>query len=207
LEGTVRYRAASLIGAAGMLAAPVGVLCAQIVPNGPLLIAFAFVLGWSGWCMYRRSLPTAERALASALPPCVLNADTGRLNWTRPCARALAATGACSGLMSGLLGVGGGFLIVPALTRFTDLPAKSVVNTSLSVIALVSVAGVASSASHGLIEWSIAIPFTCGAGAALVACRGVRPRLAVATSQRAFAALSLLAALLLFWRGLRSMAG
>ena len=62
---------------------------------------------------------------------------------------ALAFTGLLSGLLSGLLGVGGGFVIVPALGRYTNLEMKSIVATSLAVIALVSVSGVGAAIGHG----------------------------------------------------------
>ena len=57
-QGMVRYRAAALIGAAGMLVAPVGVMLAGHIPNRPLLGAFALVLIYSAWRMLRKpSLP------------------------------------------------------------------------------------------------------------------------------------------------------
>ena len=72
-----------------------------------------------------------------------------RLTWTLPCARALTGTGLLSGLTSGLLGVGGGFVIIPALTRYTDLNPRSIQRTSLAVIALVSLSGVTAAALKG----------------------------------------------------------
>ena len=72
----------------------------------------------------------------NAFTPWLLNPDEGRLRWTAPCAWAQAGTGAVSGVLSGLLGVGGGFVIVPSLSRFTNLQMRSIVATSLAVIAL-----------------------------------------------------------------------
>ena len=63
-----------------------------------------------------------------------MNPDTGRLAWTPATAAALAGTGAVTGLMTGLLGVGGGFIIVPMLRKLTDVPMHGVVATSLMVI-------------------------------------------------------------------------
>ena len=68
-----------------------------------------------------------------------------------------------AGLLSGLLGVDGGFVLVPALQRCMNLSMKSVVATSLAVIALVSVGGVLSSAFAGHLNWAIAVPFGGGA--------------------------------------------
>ena len=209
-EGRVRYRAALLVGGAGMLMAPWGVAIAQIMPDGPLTVAFSGVLAWSAIGMYGRSRRSASEPLADAWaqrPPCVRNPGTGRLIWTRPCALVLAGTGVGSGLLSGLLGVGGGFVIVPALSRFSDLTVDGIVNTSLAVVALVSVSSVASAAAHGAIVWSTALPFAGGAGVALLAARRAAMRWSGPTIQRSFAMLSLAVALMLLWRGLHTITG
>src|SRR5512133_747976 len=117
-QGIVRYRAAALIGAIGMLAAPLGVYLAQRLPNRPLLAAFALVLMYTAWRMLRRPGPAAPLPAAVL---CRVNSKDQRLTWSRPCAQALAGTGLIAGLLSGLLGVGGGFVIIPALRRHTDL--------------------------------------------------------------------------------------
>jgi uncharacterized membrane protein YfcA len=67
------------------------------------------------------------------------------------------------GVLAGLLGVGGGFVIVPALQRYTNLDMLSIVPTSLAVMALVSIAGVAVSTMAGRVDWPIALPFSGGA--------------------------------------------
>jgi uncharacterized membrane protein YfcA len=203
-EGIVRYRAAALIGGVGMALAPVGVWLAQRTPNAPLTVAFSFVLAFTAWRMFRlsRRAGAAHPAAHHATLPCVLDAAQGRLVWTRPCARALAFTGAVSGALSGLLGVGGGFVIVPALTRYTDLAVRSILATSLAVIALVSVGGVGAAALHGSIAWTIALPFAAGAVAALLVGRRIAARVAGPRLQQGFAVVSALVAALLLARGL-----
>jgi uncharacterized membrane protein YfcA len=134
--------------------------------------------------------------------PCVLNANDGRLIWTLPCAWALAGTGAVSGVLSGLLGVGGGFVIVPSLTRYTNLDVRSIFATSLAVIALVSVGGVSAAAWQGAIAWPIAGPFALGAVGALLAGRLVAARLASVRLQQGFAVTSAAVSMLLLARGL-----
>lgn len=198
--GLVRYRAAALIGAVGMMAAPVGLYLAQRTPNGPLTAAFAFVLAFVAW----RAFNQAGRGddVPHRRHPCVLNAAEGRLVWTRPCAWALACTGAVSGMLSGLLGVGGGFVIVPALNRFTDVPMRGIVATSLAVIAMVSVGGVSAAAVQGFVDWGIALPFTLGACVGLLAGRRVAARWAGAHVQQAFAATCAAVSVLLLARGL-----
>lgn len=203
-EGLVRYRAAALIGITGMLLAPVGVRLAGLVPNQPLMVAFSVVLAWVAWRMFHQA--HGGEAAANSHPArtlhCVLNPAQGRLVWTLPCALALAATGALSGVLSGLLGVGGGFVIVPSLRRHTNLAVRSVFATSLAVIALVSVGGVGAAAWQGAISWHIALPFAAGATIALLAGRRIAARLAGARLQQGFAATTAVVAVLLLARGL-----
>ena len=208
-ERIVRYRAAMLIGSVGMLTAPLGLRLAHWIPNAPLTLAFAVVLAYVAVRMFTQSRrnSTIARAGRAAVRRCRLSAIDGRLVWTRPCALAMASTGAVSGLLSGLLGVGGGFVIVPSLTRFTDLPARSIVATSMAVIALVSVSGVSAAAAQGSIDWHIALPFATGAVAALLAGRQVAARVAGSVLQRAFAITSAVVAVLMLTRGLASILG
>lgn len=198
-QGIVRYRAAAVIGAAGMLMAPVGVFMAQHLPNRPLLAAFALVLIYTAWRMLRR--PALVEPGAQAVP-CRVSAADQRLTWTRPCARALAGTGLISGILSGLLGVGGGFVIVPALTRYTDLNVRSIQVTSLAVIALVSVSGVSAAAMQGSLPWHVALPFAGGAVVALLVGQQVAGRLDAKRLQQAFAWFTLAVAFLMLARAL-----
>src|SRR5690625_5988770 len=70
--------------------------------------------------------------------PCHLNTQTGKFIWTPPTLMTIGGIGAVTGLFTGLLGVGGGFLVVPALQRFTPLCLHSIVAISLMVFALIS---------------------------------------------------------------------
>ena len=196
-QGIVRYRAAGLIGATGMLMAPLGVLLARHLPNRPLLGAFALVLVCSAWRMLKRQAP---HDIDPMRVPCHVSPSDHRLTWTRPCARALAGTGLVSGLMSGLLGVGGGFVIIPALTRYTDLAPRSIQVTSLAVIALVSLSGVTAAALQGALPWHIAQPFALGAVVALLVGRQVAGKLDAKRLQQGFAWFTLLVALLMLSR-------
>ena len=200
-KGIVRYRAAALVGAFGVLMAPLGVWLAQRIPNVPLMVAFALILAWTGVQTLRRTLRSAgENAELLTGQPCRIGPDTGRFIWNLPCARMLSLTGLLSGLMSGLLGVGGGFVIIPALTRYSDLDQRSILATSLGVITLVACGSVAAAAAGGSIAWPVAIPFGAGAVAGLLAGRLIAARLAGPRLQQSFAVVCLLVASLMIAR-------
>ena len=195
-SGIVRYRAALLIAAAGMVLLPVGLWLAHRTDNRWLSVIFALVLLFVAYKTYRRAASGDEPAIRQADPtlPCMSNATDGRFIWTASCARALAVTGTVAGLLSGLLGVGGGFVIVPALRRYTNLEMQSTLATSLAVIALVSASGVVSSALTGAMDWTAGLPFTAGALAGMLGGRVIASRVAGTKLQIGFAAVSALVA-------------
>ena len=170
-NGIVRYKAALLTASAGVICSPLGLWLAQRTPNHPLTILFALLL------MY-----VAFRALQKSLPSHA---------W------ALTASGMVAGVLSGLLGVGGGFVMVPALQRYTNLTTQSVLATSLTVIALVSLSGVLASSAMGHLQWPIALPFSVGAIVGMLGGRLVAARLPEPYLQRGFALVSTLVAVAL----------
>lgn len=198
-EGIVRYRAAVFMSVFGMAMAPLGVWLAHQLPSQPLMAGFAGVLLLVAWRSLR-SPDMAARNLDEA--PCRLDPARGRLRWTSRCARVLAGTGLTSGLLSGLFGVGGGFVIVPTLSFISDLELRSIQATSLAVIALVSASGVAAASAGGALAWSIALPFGGGAIAALLLGRRLASRLHPTHLRRAFGLLTLLVAALMLARAL-----
>ncbi len=211
-SGILRYRAAGLMGAAGLLLSPMGVWLAHRVPNNPLMLGFSAVLAYVGlrtlWPLWQRPRARspgdspAAVASRSRLPPCCLDPLDGRLRWTAPCARALLFTGMSAGFLSGLLGVGGGFIIVPSLQRITDLEMRSVVATSLGVLAIVALAGLGASALMAPIRWPVALPFALGALAGMLIGRRLATRFSGPRLQGLFALLALVVAVSLAARTL-----
>lgn len=155
----VRYRAAIVIGIFGIIFAPMGVWLTQYLSNQTLTILFAFVLMYVATSMWLQSIEASKINLSKPLPACVVNPATSRLFWTALCTKRLIATGSIAGFLSGLLGVGGGFVIVPTLTKVTNLEMKSIVATSLAVTALVSSVSLAVYSKQYAINMEIAITF------------------------------------------------
>jgi uncharacterized membrane protein YfcA len=200
----LRYRAALVMATLGIVLAPVGVYLAQRIPNQPLLIAFASIL----IVVSIRMLIQAQREITGNVPkerpapPCKLDQSIGRLIWSVPCARSLMGSGAVAGLLSGLLGVGGGFIIVPALKKVTDLPMQSIVATSLGVLALISITGVTSAAVAGHLNWSIGIPFAGGAVAGMLLGSVIAKQISGPRIQQAFAVFTFLISLSLLYKAI-----
>lgn len=168
---TVRWRAGLLFAAAGLLpAAAAGLLSARI-PATVLTLAFAVLAVLAGLHMLRRRTPS--------------------VNGTVSVPRATGA-GAALGAVTGFLGVGGGFLAVPALVTALAVPMSAAVGTSLLVIianALVALA--ARTSTEVSLDWALIMPFI--ATAVLGAWDGKRlsEKVQPATLQRVFGGLLL----------------
>lgn len=137
----VRYRAALLMAGFGMVLAPVGIWISHRLPHDLLITLFSLMMMWVAWRMISQA---KSDILLDSSPDyleqnCMLNPSSGRLRWNAKCAATLAATGSVSGLFSGMLGVGGGFLITPALKQFSNVSMHGIVATSLMVVALISI--------------------------------------------------------------------
>jgi uncharacterized protein len=209
----VRYRAALLMAACGALTAPLGLLAAQHLPAVLLLTLFAAAMVAVALRLLQqaRERPEEARIVRAALagdgapaggPICQLKPD-GRLLWTPRCLRRIGGIGGATGFLAGLLGVGGGFVIVPALRAWTALSVHSAIATSLMAIALTSAAAAAGALWVGPgIDWAAALPFIGGALAGMLAGRRLAQRIAGPRLQTAFAALMLVTAAGLLWPAL-----
>jgi uncharacterized membrane protein YfcA len=198
----VRYRAALLMGACGVASMPVGLYLAHRLPLLPLTLAFAVLLLGSA---IRTFLPTRADVPEhhdDTNAACLINPDTGRFRWTPRCGRALSVAGIGAGLVSGMFGVGGGFLIVPALRRVTDLSMRAIIATSTMVIALVCTFTAVAAALSGHLPGMHALPFAAGAIAGMLVGRQLAARVSGPALQKGFAVLSAFAAVAIAVRAL-----
>ncbi len=102
--------------------------------------------------------------------------------------------GLAVGFLTGFFGVGGGFVIVPALVTVLGYDMPVAVGTSLLIIAINSAASLAARAGSETLHWSIIIPFTVAAIAGSLAGRRVADRVSGTTLTRAFVALLIMVA-------------
>lgn len=195
-RGQVRYRAAMLMAAVGAPCTSPGVQLAHRLSPQWLSGAFALLLLVLATRLIRQTLGVQHGRRDSKSPVGRLHPVTGRFVWTWPTALALSAIGGCAGFVSGLLGVGGGFIIVPLLRRFTRMSMHGIAPTSLLVIALVSIGGVASALLHGATPpFGMTVLFSAAAIAGTLIGRQFAQRLSPAHVQLGFAALLVLVAL------------
>lgn len=194
--GHVCHRAALMIGIAGSVATPAGVYLASRASQHVVYLAFAAVMLIVASRMFLQAR-AASGPTAAALP------QSQRLSWTSRCTLVLGLSGIGTGILSGALGIGAGFVIVPSLRAATSLSMTSVVATSLLAIAIISGSAVGSHLLHGnRIPWLVAAPFFVGALAGMWAGRMLIARISGARLQQSFAALMAAAALLMAYRGI-----
>jgi uncharacterized membrane protein YfcA len=114
-------------------------------------------------------------------------------------ARCLLA-GAGVGILTGFLGVGGGFLLLPALVKFARLPLRVATGTSLAIIAANSAAGFVSHFGDAPTPWLLAAVFSLIAVTGVLAGGKMASRVPEKTLRQAFAGLVLLTAAFVIWR-------
>jgi uncharacterized membrane protein YfcA len=173
VSGAARYQPQRLIDwslvaatiPTGIVAAVAGAELAHVLPGGghPLMVMTALVLLWSAVRLIRDqpSQPRSRRAVATT--------GTARLITT-------AGIGAAAGLLSGLLGIGGGVLMVPGFQGLLGVPIKRAIATSLVCVGCFAVPGTITHTLNGSIDWRFAFWLAVGVvpGAALGAIFAIR---------------------------------
>jgi uncharacterized membrane protein YfcA len=145
-EGLVRTRVALWTCAFGVPASIGGSLLSGVVPGGGhvLMLATAALVGFTA---YRTAFPRSlvEFAGEEHVEP-----------WR------MATVGLAAGGLSGLLGVGGGILMVPAFSAWLGMPLKETVATSLVCVGVFAIPGTITHAVLGHIDWAYAVPLSIG---------------------------------------------
>jgi uncharacterized membrane protein YfcA len=160
-----------------------------------LLLAFSVLVVFAAWRMVTgcsTCTRVGERSELSRTRPATRSgpvAVTLHQNLDPKAAAVVVAAGTGIGFLTGLFGVGGGFVIVPALTLLLGLNMPEAIGTSLLVIAINSAAALTARAAATTIDWGIALPFTLAAIVGVLAGKGVGQRLDAQRSLRWFAAL------------------
>ena len=185
-QGRVHLRAAMLFSTAGIAGAiPGSFLTAHVSPR-VILLLFGILMMVIALLMLRRREPK-EKSLE-------------RVCHFRRC----VVAGGSVGFLTGFLGVGGGFIIVPALIHFGDLDLRRAIGTSLLVIAVSSFSGLLGHAGQLQLDWSLIGIFLSAALAGLVVGRHLADQIPTKQLKHGFAWLVLGVAILVIaknWNG------
>ena len=158
-EGNVDWNAVAVFGPLAMLGALGGARLAAFLSGPVQLLVLGAVMLLAGLLMLRGGVPSD-------------GLDAAPRDWRRYLV--LAVAGVAVGALTGLVGVGGGFLIVPALVLFVGLPMKRAIGTSLLVIALSTMTAL-TGYREASIAWRVVAIFTAlTVAGALVGTRAVR---------------------------------
>ncbi|PTT70156.1 sulfite exporter TauE/SafE family protein [Arthrobacter sp. HMWF013] len=169
--GRVMWRTGLIFGAAGMAGAFVGGLLGGHIPGQILLVAFAVMMVATSVAMLR-----GRKKKSDADAPVKHELPLGRV----------LLDGAVVGLVTGLVGAGGGFLVVPALALLGGLPMSIAVGTSLVVIAMKSFAGLAGYLTTVQLDWGITLGVTAAAIVGTVIGSRLAGRIPEAALRKAF---------------------
>ncbi len=178
-KGNVDWRVAALFGGVGVPGALVGAHFTNIVAPNTMLIGFSILLFFVAIWMGFGKVPEQRPARGWPL---------------------VALIGAFVGLLAGFFGVGGGFMIVPALTGLAGLDMRRAIGTSLLVIAINSAASMLEHANHNSLPFVTAASFVVAAVIGALIGQRVALHVSVAHLRRGFAALILVVAVLVGWR-------
>lgn len=146
--GQVQWRLAAIFAAAGIPATFVGSAIGDHLPQAVIMVGFATVMVVAGIRMLADTGHTGAACEAG---------DSG-VNWRR-CAPRSIPVGLAVGLLTGLFGVGGGFLIIPALVMMLGVEMSIAVGTSLLIITANSAAGVLAHLHDASINWALTAAF------------------------------------------------
>lgn len=149
--GLINWKAIVFTVPSGVVASIAGGLLSDVVPGDghPLMILTAVLLGITAWRMGRPN--TSDTYESSGRE----NGDNNKTDRTQVGMR-LASVGLLAGSMSGLLGVGGGLVMVPAFHQMAKMSIKSAIGTSLVCVALFAIPGTITHAALGHIDWRVA---------------------------------------------------
>lgn len=140
---------ALIFGMTGAIGSIAGAKIGQLIPDTLQLALFAIIMALVAFLMLKRGKPTDALADNTAETPLPV----------------VLVTGLGAGILTGLIGVGGGFVIVPALTILLRIPIRKAIGTSLLVIGINSMVGAISYASRLGLHYT-ALPFAVGTFAA-----------------------------------------
>ncbi len=182
--GEVYYKAVLMFAVSGMLGATLGAKLTHFISPDALMLAFAGVMIALGVRMMLMRRPSVQPEIECRPMRCLM-------------------AGAGVGVLTGFLGVGGGFLLLPALVKFARVPTRVATGTSLAIIAANSAAGFFGHLGSAPVPWRLAMVFSLIAVGGVLLGGKIAGRLPELVLQRGFVLLVFLTAAFVIWMTLR----
>ena len=181
--GNVRLQTAALFGSVAMVGSYAGARASALISGRVQLLILGVVMVAAAVSMLRSAVQNDSPT--DAAPPHPL---------------LMLAVGLAVGLLTGIVGIGGGFLIVPALVVLGRVPMKAAVGTSLLVIALNSTSGYLGHAGREVVPWDFVVRFTAVAVVGILAGTALVHHIPTRALKRAFALLLVGIGVLILWQ-------
>lgn len=180
--GNVRLQTAAIFGSVAMVGSYAGARASVWFSARAQLLILGTVMVAAAISMLRDAAEEEPRESAAPHPTLLL------------------AVGSGVGILTGLIGIGGGFLIVPALVILGRVPMKAAVGTSLLVIALNSTSGFLGHYGRESVPWGFVVRFTCVAMLGILAGTALVHHIPTRQLRRAFAFLLVVIGALILWQ-------
>ncbi len=192
----VRWLAGAFFGVGGIMSAPLGAWAGHLLPEAVTLVLFSALMIFIGVRSWGGMADSPELGRFACRPN-----PSGERRPTPACVLKLVGAGAVTGILSGIFGVGGGFLVVPALILVTAMPVCNALATSLVAIFLISLSGFfANAATAGAVDFKMSALFLAGAGVGMSLGVHFKARLSAAALRRMFSVFVILTAIWILLR-------
>lgn len=154
-------------GIGGAIMSPLGVWLASVSPDWAIMTAAALVIAYSATTMFRKALKLRKKQKAQESEErMAAQGEDAFEKAALPPARRLALVGFCVGLVagvvSGYVGVGGGFLMIPLFMQLLKTPMKLTSGTSLIAVMILAIPGTIAQAVLGNVDWVAGIMVAIG---------------------------------------------
>jgi uncharacterized protein len=187
IAGEIEIFAGIILAISGVFLAPLGTLIGALVSGNILISGFSILMVCVGfWAWLKPKISQLNQPNNSSVCRYLPN---GKLHLTYKCQMILVICGAITGFLTGFFGVGGGFIIVPALILAAKIPLKKAISTSLLIIFLISSSGFISHVSNTNIPWLIALYFSIGGTLGMVGANWLKNKINDSHLQKIFSAL------------------
>ena len=163
-----------VMGAGGACTSALGVMLAQVSPSWAVMLGTAIVIAYSATTMLRKAIgmpkrdepARSARAMATESREAAGEAAVGAAGASTGMTGKQIATGFCiglaTGLASGYVGLGGGFLMVPLMTSFMGMSMKQTSGTSLIAIIILALPATIAQCAIGNVDYVIGVAVACG---------------------------------------------